>query len=222
MNLKPVLLPITLVISIAILLLGLGLVGLEEWRRVERWNEAGEPVPHSWVRMMDNRLEQRRAYSPIPRRYRPGPTPIWGEGILVHMAGSHSSDEWFGRYASELFIQSTLDQRSAAADLRRNFDIDTLGTDRVAFIYFPASEGSPSALYSRKAILHAEAGDHLTRVQQEVLAAVRKDYRFPYPVSPPFTLRDWIAYVSIVVCIAVVPWVIFFLIQWLVCPKRYV
>ena len=220
MNLERVFLPITLVISIAILLLGIGLVGREGWRRLERWDEAGEPVPHSWVRMMDNRLEQRRAYSPIPRRYRPGPTPIWGEGILVHVAESHSSDEWFGRYASEMFIQSTLDQRSAVGDLRRNFDIDTLGTDRVAFIYFPASEGNPSALYSRKAILHAEASGHLTRTQQEVLTKARKDYRFPYPVSPPFTLREWIASVSIAVCIAAVPWVFFFLIHWLARPKR--
>jgi len=220
MNLERMFPQITLVISIAILLLGLGFVGLEGWRRLERWNEAGDPVPHSLVRMMDSRLEQQRAYSQIPPRYRRGPTPIWGEGILVHVAGGHLSDEWFGRSASEMFIQNTLDQRSAARDSRRNFDIDTLGTDRVAFIYFPASEGSPSALYSRKAILHAEASAHLTPAQQEVLAQMRKDYRFPYPVSLPFGFREWGTSVSMVVCIAAAPWALFFLIHWLARPKR--
>jgi len=219
MNRERLFLAITVVLSLAILLFGVSVVGLDGWRRLERWEEAGKPVPHSWVQMLDSRLGPQQAYSLIPPRYRRGPTLTWGDGILVHVAGSHLSDEWFGRFASKADIKSTLDQLLGTGELRRNFDIDTLGTDQVALIYFPASVGSPSALYSRKAILHAEASGQLTRGQQEVLAELRKDYRFPYPVSPPLGFRQWRTSLSIVVCLAAVPWVFFFLIRWLVGPK---
>lgn len=147
------------------------------------------------------------------------PAPSSQDGFLVYLAGSPPSYVWF---TSTVFMKLTLDTGGyRTGGYRWVVELDPPRKSEIAFFYFPGTTDGPSALFSRNEILRAEATRQLTRAQQDILWDLRKDFRFPYPVSPPYTSREWVTYVSIVFGIAAVPWGLFYLFRWIALGFRH-
>lgn len=105
-----------------------------------------------------------------------------------------------------------VERRQPASGLEDDMDLRGVG-DRVTYVYQPASATTLSILYSRKAILQAEANGTLPPEVQAALSALRAHYQFPWPVSKPFT--RWGPFAALTIGAALGPWIIFFTIRWI-------
>lgn len=180
---------ITWAISVVLLLVGVGLVMLNGWNRLERWNRAIKPVSGAKLYAYQDAQDQH---------------------FLI----------FFERGESETVIKQALDGVAGLKDLGV-LDFSDPPPPEIAFIYFEAGrEEMSSALYNREAVLRAEARGRLSQKLETVLAEVRSKYRFPAPVSMPFTFWEWIGYASIGFGIAIIPWGIFFLFRWIILGFR--
>lgn len=135
-----------------------------------------------------------------------------GDGMVMALGIFMEGQEQIGPLSvHELYAK--LAEVTDANSLEDDMDILSVG-DRVTYVYQPASATTPSILYSRKAILQAEANGTLTPEVQTALAALRAHYQFPGPVSRPFT--RWSPIAALTLGAAVAPWIIFFTIRWIV------
>ena len=85
----------------------------------------------------------------------------------------------------------------------------------IAYVYQPSSGAAPSVLYSRKALLHAEAKDELAPETKAILTELRAVQLFPSPLRNPFGRWAISEFLELVLC-ASVPWAVFFLVRWIV------
>jgi hypothetical protein len=117
-------------------------------------------------------------------------------------------------------IKEELDTFGADADIFKppseeyNFLDETPVQGNVVYVYQPVSKTTPSILYSRKAILHAEAEGELPPKVRTALTTLRANYQFPSPVSEP--VSTWSSPAGLSLGGTLVPWLIFFLVRWVV------
>lgn len=93
---------------------------------------------------------------------------------------------------------------------------ERLISKEVSHIYQPSSIVSgptPSVLYSRKALLQAEAKGKLAPDVQAALSGLRKSQQFPSPIKTPFA--EWAPLGLIAISVAAAPWGVFFVLRWI-------
>lgn len=89
-------------------------------------------------------------------------------------------------------------------------------TDEISYVYFSSEDRGASKLMSRGELLRLEAPGDLSRDEAEVLKTLRVNHHFPYPLSIPFSLGDWVRNTVLVLLVAGLPWGVFYLFRWIV------
>lgn len=86
--------------------------------------------------------------------------------------------------------------------------------DIFSYIYQFADDTHPSALYTQKVILQAEAQGTLSPEVETIVAKLRSSGSFPSPISEPFA--RWSPFAVFTLGATLAPWIFFFLIRWIV------
>lgn len=212
MNLERGFRRLTWVVSIALFIPAMVFVVTIGRDRSDRWNRAGEPYP-------EGRLSVYEFGSGTMTTFARGTPEIEIKDALDNRSKVEIGGASFPRGMMKQVLRQEAEgtlppEKKAALEQLRRWDL-------TSFVYLPPSKAAPSALYSRKAILQAEARRELSQEAQAALAELRRGFGFsPYPVEKPLSALEWVLHSGLALGVATIPWGVFLLLRWIVLGFR--
>lgn len=205
---------VTWVMSVVLFLTGAAVTARHAWQEVDGWLRAGGPAPDG-----------------PPIVYAFGNLAQFGAGSTPHLIREEIDGMLAG--AKKLLKESpalagvkkahpALSNEDAAQFLaisrwvERRRPTDRRGempADPVSFVYVGPKD-VPSAVYSRRALLHAEAQGELSGAAEAGLVDLRKRYGFSGPVTKPFSL-DVFRFLGLTIVAGALPWGLFLFGRWI-------
>ena len=186
---------ITWVVSVSAFVMGTFVFILHFQYRLDQWSHAGEPQPSGPPVVYVEKSDQSITSRTFPEDF-----------TETHIKEALDKIGTSFKVAEEKFAQNS--EPRLVDDLPPCFH-----EDRVTYVYQPASDTTPSVLYSRKALLQAEAQGELPPAVESLLQSLRWLCRFPGPVTHPFLLVLELC-ALLALCVAA-PWGVFFLARWI-------
>lgn len=206
---------ITWGVSMAVLTIGGFLIVPDWWSALILWNQAGEP-PSGDVEVYVSDVD---VFVTFPKDFTEAQVKDVLDKKTPQVADKARGVKRPPLTRDELRALSDDELIALAQRVRKpSLTVDEL-LDRVnhpiTYIYQPPSATTPSVLYSRRAILQAEAESRLPQAIQTIVGELRTTSQFPSPVRSPF--GGWVISELFVLALCVTAlWGVFFLVRWIV------